>query len=58
MSKEKAPTETSISTGAVLCTAEAAQGDTFSIRLLAVELNRRFQNDVPQLPDRRTTPRA
>lgn len=50
MSNEKAPTETPISTGAVLCTAEAAQGDTSIIRLSTVELNRRFHNDVPQLP--------
>jgi hypothetical protein len=34
MSNKKAPTETPISTGAVLCTAEAAQGDTSIIRLL------------------------
>jgi hypothetical protein len=34
-------------------TAEAARIRKFSIRLLAVELNRRFHNDLPQLPDRR-----
>ena len=51
MSNKKAPTETPISTGAVLCTAEAAQGDTFSIRLLVVDL-KEIHNDVPQLPDR------
>ncbi|HLJ16106.1 MAG TPA: hypothetical protein VKV15_16530 [Bryobacteraceae bacterium] len=50
MSNRKAPTETPISIGAVLCTAVAAQGDAFSIRLLAVELKRRF-HDLSQLPD-------
>jgi hypothetical protein len=34
-------------------TAEAARIRKFSIRLLAVELNRRFHGDLSQLPDRR-----
>ena len=33
-------------------TAEAALIRKFSIRLLAVELNRRFHSDMPFLPDR------
>ncbi len=33
-------------------TAEAARIRKFSIRLLAVELNRRFHSDTPQQPDR------
>jgi hypothetical protein len=33
-------------------TAEAARIRKFSIRLLAVELNRRFHSDLPQLPNR------
>jgi hypothetical protein len=33
-------------------TAEAARIRKFSIRLFAVEHNRRFPSDLPQLPDR------
>ena len=33
-------------------TAEAARIRKFSIRLLAVELKRRFHSDLPELPDR------
>jgi hypothetical protein len=35
-------------------TGEAVRIREFSIRLLAVELNRRFHSDLPQFPDRRT----
>jgi hypothetical protein len=53
MSNKKAPTETPISTGAMLTTAEAVRTlDTFIIRLSAVNLNRRNHSDLPQLPDR------
>ena len=51
MSKEKAPTETPISNGALLITAEAAMTVyTFIIRLSAVNLNRRNHSDLSQLP--------
>jgi hypothetical protein len=39
-------------TGEMKRTAEAARIRKFSIRLLAVELNRRFHNDLSLLPDR------
>ena len=51
MSNKKAPSETSISNGALLITAEATMnGHTFIIRLSAVNLNRRNHSDLPQLP--------
>jgi len=48
--KTKAPISAETPTGATICTAEAAQVLNPSIRLLAVELKRRF-HDLPQLPD-------
>lgn len=51
MSNKKAPSETPISNGAALITAEATMiVDTFIIRLSAVNLNRRNHSDLPQLP--------
>ena len=47
----KTPVEVAPSSRAVICTAEAAQVRTSIIRLLAVELKRRF-HDLPQLSDR------
>jgi hypothetical protein len=53
MSNEKAPSETPISDGAKLTAAEAAMiAHTHIIRHDAAELNRRFRDDVPQLPYR------
>lgn len=50
--KLEAPVEVAPSTRAVNRTAKAVQLRTPIIRLLAVELNRRFHSDLPQLPDR------
>jgi hypothetical protein len=51
--KQKAPTNALTLTGAKLTSAEAERTlDKFIIGLTAVELNRRFHSDVPQLPDR------
>jgi hypothetical protein len=44
--------EAATSSRAVTRTAEAARIRKFSIRLLAVELNRRFHSDLSFLPDR------
>jgi hypothetical protein len=49
--KQKAPTNALTLTGAPIRTAEAARVLNSSIRLLAVELKRRF-HDLPFLPDR------
>jgi hypothetical protein len=46
------PMEALTSTREIDRRAEAARIRKFSIRLLAVELNRRFHSDLPQLPDR------
>ena len=44
------PIKAGTSTGEMKRTAEAARIRKFSIRLLAVKLNRRFHSDLSQLP--------
>ena len=51
-------TEALTSAGARIAQPKPYESNNFSIRLLAVELNRRFHNYLPQLPDRRTAPWA
>ena len=46
------PAAARTSTGARTAQPKPYESDNSSIRLLAVKLNRRFHNDVPQLPDR------
>jgi hypothetical protein len=46
------PAEVGASTGAKTAQPKPYRSDTPSMRLLAVELNRRFHSDVPQLQDR------
>jgi hypothetical protein len=50
--KISSPVKALTSAGEIDRTAEAARIRKFSIRLLAVELNRRFHSDLPQLPNR------
>jgi hypothetical protein len=50
--KNKAPINVEALAGARTAQPKPHESDNSSIRLLAVELNRRFHNDVPQLPDR------
>jgi hypothetical protein len=46
------PAEALTSTGARTAQPKPYESDNLSIRLLAVELNRRFHSDLPQLPFR------
>jgi len=46
------PAEALTSTGARIAQPKPYESNNFSIRLLAVELNRRFHSDLPQLPNR------
>jgi hypothetical protein len=47
--KQKAPISVEAPTGAVVRTAEAARVSNSSIRLLVVNFNRRFHNELPGL---------
>jgi hypothetical protein len=47
--KQKAPVSVEAPTGAVIRTAEAARVLNSSIRLLVVNFNRRFHNELPGL---------
>jgi len=56
MSNKKAPSETPISNGASLITAEAAMTvNTFIIGLCAVNLNRRNHSDLQSMQERMQT---
>ena len=52
MSNKKAPTETPISCGAMLYTAEAMQTSNSSIALPVVKPQQEISHDLPQLQNR------